>query len=188
MLKILQHILSLLGITFIVFYLLNVEFSQVTMEKSSDTRETKVAKSSCGIFHVPTVNDSHDKQLEKDMSSERKPARGKHENSMNKTRSATRSANSSQHNGVVNISKYHPKSKGTSAVNSGSSRSNVFKGKTFGFSNSFSHDKVCCFANIPPLPVLASFPYLCHLPFPLKMTLDPKLTGCSTPELKKWCN
>lgn len=127
--------------THVATELLLKEFSQVTMEKSSDTRETKVAKSSCGIFHVPTVNDSHDKQLEKDMSSERKPARGKHENSMNKTRSATRSANSSQHNGVVNISKYHPKSKGTSAVNSGSSRSNVFKGKTFGFSNSFSHDK-----------------------------------------------
>lgn len=120
----------------------------MTMEKSSGTRETKVAKSSSGIFHVPTVNDSHGKQLEKDMSSERKPARGKHENNMNKTRSATRSANSSQQNAVVNISKHDPKSQGASTVNSGSSRSNVFKGITFVFSNSFSHDKVCCFANI----------------------------------------
>jgi topoisomerase (DNA) II binding protein 1 len=118
------------------------------MEKSAGTCETKVAKSSCGIFHVPTVNDSHGKQLEKDMSSERKPARGKHENSMNKTRSATRSANSSQQNAVVNISKYDPKPQGASTVNSGNSRSDVFKGKTFGFSNSFSHDKVCCFVNI----------------------------------------
>ncbi|PAN41605.1 hypothetical protein PAHAL_8G056000 [Panicum hallii] len=121
--------------------LLLKEFSRVIMEKSADTREMKVAKSSCGIFHVPTVNDSHGKQLEKDMSSERKPARGKYENSMNKTRSATRSANSSQQNAVVNISKNDPKSQGASTVNSGSSRSNVFKGITFGFSNSFSHDK-----------------------------------------------
>jgi len=127
--------------THVATELLLKEFSHVTMEKSSGTRETKVAKSSSGIFHVPTVNDSHGKQLEKDMSSERKPARGKHENNMNKTRSATRSANSSQQNAVVNISKHDPKSQGASTVNSGSSRSNVFKGITFGFSNSFSHDK-----------------------------------------------
>ncbi|CAM0151749.1 unnamed protein product [Urochloa decumbens] len=121
--------------THVATELLLKEFSHVTMEKSADTRETKIAKSSCGIFHVPTVNDSHDKQ------SERKTVRGKHGNSPNKTRSATRSANSRQHNGVVNISKYHLKSQETSAVNSGSSGSNVFKGKTFGFSNSFAHDK-----------------------------------------------
>jgi len=127
--------------THVATELLLKEFSHVTMEKSSGTRETKVAKSSSGIFHVPTVNDSHGKQLEKDMSSERKPARGKHENNMNKTRSATRSANSSQQNAVVNISKHDPKSQGASTVNSGSSRSNVFKGITFVFSNSFSHDK-----------------------------------------------
>ncbi|XP_039776274.1 DNA topoisomerase 2-binding protein 1-A-like isoform X7 [Panicum virgatum] len=127
--------------THVATELLLKEFSHVTMEKSSGTRETKVAKSSSGIFHVPTVNDSHGNQLEKDMSSERKPARGKHENSMNKTRSATRSANSSQQNAVVNISKHDPKSQGASTVNSGNSRSNVFKGITFGFSNSFSHDK-----------------------------------------------
>ncbi|CAL4994372.1 unnamed protein product [Urochloa decumbens] len=127
--------------THVATELLLKEFPHVTMEKSADTRETKIAKSSCGIFHVPTVNDSHDKQLEKDMPSERKTVRGKHGNSPNKTRSATRSANSRQHNGVVNISKYHPKSQETSAVNSGSSGSNVFKGKTFGFSNSFAHDK-----------------------------------------------
>ncbi|CAL4994384.1 unnamed protein product [Urochloa decumbens] len=123
--------------THVATELLLKEFSHVTVERSSDMRETKVTKSSCGIFHVPTVTDSHDKQLEKDMPSERKSARRKHENSMNKTWSS----NSSQHNGVVNISKYQPKPQGTSAVNSGSSRSNVFKGKTFGFSNSFSHNK-----------------------------------------------
>nr|CAB3489380.1 unnamed protein product [Digitaria exilis] len=127
--------------THVATELLLKEFSHVAMEKSADTRETKIAKSSCGIFHVPTVNDSHDKQLEKDMSSERKPARGKSENSMNKTRSANRSANSSLHNGVVNISKSHPRSQGTSAVDSGRSKSNVFKGRHFVFSNSFSHDK-----------------------------------------------
>ncbi|CAO2152825.1 unnamed protein product [Urochloa humidicola] len=127
--------------THVATELLLKEFSHVTMEKFADTRETKIANSSCGIFHVPTVNDSHDKQLEKDMPSERKPARGKHENSTNKTRSAARSANSSHRNGVVNISKYGPKSQETSAVKYGSGRSNVFKGKTFGFSNSFSHDK-----------------------------------------------
>ncbi|CAO2152844.1 unnamed protein product [Urochloa humidicola] len=127
--------------THVATELLLKEFSHVTMEKFADTRETKIAKSSCGIFHVPTVNDSHDKQLEKDMPSERKPARGKHENSTNKTRSAARSANSSHRNGVVNISKYGPKSQETSAVKYRSGRSNVFKGKTFGFSNSFSHDK-----------------------------------------------
>ncbi|KAK3118059.1 hypothetical protein QOZ80_9BG0693640 [Eleusine coracana subsp. coracana] len=81
------------------------DFSHVSSEKSADTRETKVAKSLCGIFHVPTVNDSHGKELEKDMSSERNPARGNH--------ASIRSSKSS----------------------------NVFKGKTFGFSNSFSHDK-----------------------------------------------
>ncbi|CAL4985386.1 unnamed protein product [Urochloa decumbens] len=123
--------------THVATELLLKEFSHVTVERSSDMRETKVTKSSCGIFHVPTVTDSCDKQLEKDMPSERKSARRKHENSMNKTWSS----NSSQHNGVVNISKYQPKPQGTSAVNSGSSRSNVFKGKTFGFSNSFSHNK-----------------------------------------------
>ncbi|KAK3119421.1 hypothetical protein QOZ80_9AG0670220 [Eleusine coracana subsp. coracana] len=116
------------------------DFSHVSSEKSADTRETKVAKSLCGIFHVPTVNDSHGKELEKDMSSERNPARGNHA-SISKTRAA-RSAKSSQQNGMVNIDDYHPSAQVTSEMNSGSSKSsNVFKGKTFGFSNSFSHDK-----------------------------------------------
>lgn len=108
------------------------------MEKSAATRETKAAKSSHGIFHVPTVNDSHDKQLAKDPSSERKPAMGKHEN-MNNTRAATRSAKSSQQNGLTSSGKAT-----SSAVNSQSSTtSNIFEGRTFCFSNSFSHDRVC---------------------------------------------
>ncbi|XP_066336838.1 uncharacterized protein [Miscanthus floridulus] len=116
-------------------------FSQVGMENSADTRETKVAKSSGRIFHVPTVDDLHDKHHEKDVSSERKPKRGKHENSISKTRSAARTATSSQQNGMVNASKYQPQYQVTSTMNSGSSRSNIFKGRTFSFSNSFSHDK-----------------------------------------------
>jgi topoisomerase (DNA) II binding protein 1 len=117
------------------------------VEKSADARETKVAKSSCGIFHVPTVNDSHGKELEKNMLSERKPARGKHGN-MNRTQ-ATRSAKSSQQNGMVSIGEYHPSAQVTSEMNSGSTKSTyIFKGKTFGFSNSFSHNKVCWFTNI----------------------------------------
>lgn len=116
-------------------------FSQVSMENSADTRETKVAKSSGGIFHVPTVNDLHDKHHEKDVSSERKPKRGKHENSISKTRSAARTAKSSQQNGMINVSEYQPQYQVTSTTNSGSSRSNIFKGRTFSFSNSFSHDK-----------------------------------------------
>jgi topoisomerase (DNA) II binding protein 1 len=120
------------------FYLLNSEFSFLGMDKSASTRETKAAKSSCGIFYVPTVNDSHDKQLAKDLSSERKPARGKHEN-MNHARAATRSAKSSQQNGLTSTGKAT-----SSAVNSQSSTSsNTFKGRTFCFSNSFSHDRVC---------------------------------------------
>ncbi|XP_062198046.1 uncharacterized protein LOC133900812 [Phragmites australis] len=122
--------------------LLSKEFSHVSMEKSADTCETKVAKNSRGIFHVPTVNDSHDKQLEKDMSSERKSARGKSENNINKTRTATRPAKSSQQNGAVSIGEYRTPFQVTREMNSGSSRSsNIFKGRTFGFSNSFSHDK-----------------------------------------------
>ncbi|KAM0908938.1 hypothetical protein ACQ4PT_015124 [Festuca glaucescens] len=102
--------------------LLSKEFSFLGMDKPAVTRETKVAKSSCGMFHVPTVNDSHDKQLAKDLSSERKPAR---------------SAKSSQQNGLNTISKAT-----SSAVNSQSSTSsNTFKGRTFCFSNSFSHDR-----------------------------------------------
>ncbi|CAD6254402.1 unnamed protein product [Miscanthus lutarioriparius] len=116
-------------------------FSQVGMENSADTRETKVAKSSGWIFHVPTVDDLHDKHHEKDVSSERKPKRGKHENSISKTRSAARTAKSSQQNGMVNVSEYQPQYQVTSTMNSGSSRSNIFKGRTFSFSNSFSHDK-----------------------------------------------
>ncbi|KXG27960.1 DNA topoisomerase 2-binding protein 1 isoform X2 [Sorghum bicolor] len=116
-------------------------FSQVSMENSADTRETKVGKSSGGIFHVPTVNDLHDKHHEKDVSSERKPKRGKHENSISKTRSAARAAKLSQQNGVVNVSEHQPQYQVTSTMNSGSSRSNIFKGRTFSFSNSFSHDK-----------------------------------------------
>jgi topoisomerase (DNA) II binding protein 1 len=120
------------------FYLLNSEFSFLGMDKPSATRETKVAKSSCGMFHVPTVNDSHDKQLAKDLSSERKPARDKHAN-VNNSRAATRSAKSSQQNGLSTISKAT-----SSAVNSQSSTSSsTFKGRTFCFSNSFSHDRVC---------------------------------------------
>lgn len=109
------------------------------MENFADTRETKVAKSSGGIFHVPTVNDLH----EKGVSSERKPKRGKHENSISKTRSAARTEKSSQQNGLANVSEYQLQYKVTSIMNSGSSRSNIFKGRTFSFSNSFSHDKVC---------------------------------------------
>ncbi|WVZ53758.1 hypothetical protein U9M48_004659 [Paspalum notatum var. saurae] len=128
-------------------------FPQVSMENSADTRETKVAKSSTtttkplspktssGIYHVPTANDSHDKHNEKDMSSERKPTRGKHENSTNKTRSVAKSSKSSQQNGVVNISECHPESRAISAMNSGNRRSNIFKGRTFSFTNSLSHDK-----------------------------------------------
>uniref|UniRef100_A0A0A9DVV1 BRCT domain-containing protein n=1 Tax=Arundo donax TaxID=35708 RepID=A0A0A9DVV1_ARUDO len=124
--------------------LLSKEFSHVCMQKSADTRESKLAKSSFGIFHVSTVNGSHDKQLEKDMSSERKPARGKHENNINKTRTATRSAKSSEQNGVVSIGEYHPPFQVPSEMNSGSSRSsNIFKGRTFVFSKSFSHVKGC---------------------------------------------
>uniref|UniRef100_A0A804MJJ0 BRCT domain-containing protein n=1 Tax=Zea mays TaxID=4577 RepID=A0A804MJJ0_MAIZE len=116
-------------------------FSQVSMENSADTRETKVAKSSGGIFHVPTVNDLHEKHHEKGVSSERKPKRGKHENSISKTRSAARTEKSSQQNGLANVSEYQLQYKVTSIMNSGSSRSNIFKGRTFSFSNSFSHDK-----------------------------------------------
>ena len=133
------------------FYLLNIGFSQVGMENSADTRETKVAKSSGRIFHVPTVDDLHDKHHEKDVSSERKPKRGKHENSISKTRSAARTAKSSQQNGMVNVSEYQPQYQVTSTMNSGSSGSNIFKGRTFSFSNSFSHDKVCYFVNIPSI-------------------------------------
>ncbi|KAM3311676.1 hypothetical protein ACQJBY_031981 [Aegilops geniculata] len=116
--------------------LLSKEFPFVGMEKSAATREIKPAKSSHGIFHVPTVNDSHDKQLAKDPSSERKPAMGKHEN-MNNTRAATRSAKSSQQNGLTSSGKAT-----SSAVNSQSSTtSNIFEGRTFCFSNSFSHDR-----------------------------------------------
>jgi topoisomerase (DNA) II binding protein 1 len=117
------------------------------VEKSADTREMKVAKSSCGIFHVPTANDSHGKELEKDMLSERKPARGKQGN-MNRTQ-ATRSVKSSQQNGMVSVGEYHPSAQVTSEMNSGSTKSSyIFKGKAFGFSNSFSHNKVCWFTNI----------------------------------------
>ncbi|KAK1646712.1 hypothetical protein QYE76_064517 [Lolium multiflorum] len=116
--------------------LLSKEFSFLGMDKPSATRETKVAKSSCGMFHVPTVNDSHDKQLAKDLSSERKPARDKHAN-VNNSRAATRSAKSSQQNGLSTISNAT-----SSAVNSQSSASSsTFKGRTFCFSNSFSHDR-----------------------------------------------
>lgn len=116
--------------------LLSKEYSFACMDKSAATRETKAAKSSCGIFHVPTVNDSHDKQPVKDLPSERKPAKGKHEN-MNNTRAATRSAKSSQQSGLTSMGKAT-----SSAVNSQSSTcSNTFKGKTFCFSNSFSHDR-----------------------------------------------
>ncbi|XP_037421757.1 DNA topoisomerase 2-binding protein 1-A-like [Triticum dicoccoides] len=115
--------------------LLSKEFPFVGMEKSAATRETKAAKSSHGIFHVPTVSDSHDKQLAKDPSSERKPAKGKHEN-MNNARAATRSAKSSQQNGLTSTGK------ATSAANSQrSTSSNIFEGRTFCFSNSFSHDR-----------------------------------------------
>ncbi|GJN07350.1 hypothetical protein PR202_ga25174 [Eleusine coracana subsp. coracana] len=73
--------------------------------------------------------------------SDENPARGNHA-SISKTRAA-RSAKSSQQNGMVNIDDYHPSAQVTSEMNSGSSKSsNVFKGKTFGFSNSFSHDKI----------------------------------------------
>ncbi|KAJ1274902.1 hypothetical protein BS78_05G095500 [Paspalum vaginatum] len=130
-------------------------FPQVSMENSADTQETKVAKSSTttttskplnpktssGFFHVPTANDSHDKHNEKDMPSERKPTRSKHENSTNKTQSAAKSAKSSQQNGVVNVSECHPESQAISAMNSGNRRSNIFKGRTFSFTNSLSHDK-----------------------------------------------
>lgn len=107
------------------------------MEKSAATRQTKAAKSSHGIFHVPTVNDSHDKQPVKDLSSERKPAKVKHEN-LNNTRAATKSAQSSQQNGLTSTGKAT-----SSAVNSQSSTSKIFEGRTFCFSNSFSHDPVC---------------------------------------------
>ncbi|KAL6868202.1 hypothetical protein ACP4OV_015047 [Aristida adscensionis] len=124
--------------------LLSKEISYLSMEKSADTREAKAAKGSSGIFHVPTVNDAHEKEHEKDISSERKPARSKHENSAIKTLPATRIAKSSQRNGVVSIGEYHPipPCEGPSEMNSGSSRSsNIFKGRTFGFSNSFPLDK-----------------------------------------------
>ncbi|TVU26247.1 hypothetical protein EJB05_28784 [Eragrostis curvula] len=121
--------------------LLLKEFSHVSMEKSADTRETKVAKSSCGIFHVPTVNDSHRKELEKDTPPVRKPGRGKHDN-MDKAQAA-RSTKSSQQNGGASFGDYRPSSQVAATMNSGSSKSsNIFKGRTFGFSNSFSHDKV----------------------------------------------
>uniref|UniRef100_A0ACD6A4A3 Uncharacterized protein n=1 Tax=Avena sativa TaxID=4498 RepID=A0ACD6A4A3_AVESA len=116
--------------------LLSKEYSFAGMDKSAATRETKAAKSSGGIFHVPTINDSHDKQLVKDLSSERKPAKGKHEN-MNNTRAAARSAKSSQQSGLTSTGKAK-----SSAVNSQSSTcSNIFEGRTFCFSNSFSHDR-----------------------------------------------
>ncbi|XP_024310454.1 DNA topoisomerase 2-binding protein 1 isoform X3 [Brachypodium distachyon] len=148
--------------------LLLKEFPFLSMDKSSDTRETKAAKSLCGMFHVPAVNDSHDKQQVKDLSSERKlargrhenmnntqtttrsakssqqsgelsserkPARGKHEN-MNNTRTTTRSAKSSQQSGETSIGKAT-----SSAVNLRSSSSNIFNGRTFCFSKSFSHDR-----------------------------------------------
>uniref|UniRef100_A0A0E0BG95 BRCT domain-containing protein n=1 Tax=Oryza glumipatula TaxID=40148 RepID=A0A0E0BG95_9ORYZ len=121
--------------------LLAKEFSCVVMEKTV-MRETKAAKNSGGIFHIPTVNDLHDKQLGNDLSSERKSARGKHE-TMNSNRTATKSAISSQQNGVASTSEYHPKFQvNSSAINRQSSRSsNTFKGRTFCFSNSFSHDR-----------------------------------------------
>ncbi|KAL6658506.1 hypothetical protein ACP70R_004092 [Stipagrostis hirtigluma subsp. patula] len=128
--------------THVATELLSKDFSHVSMEKSVDTRQAKAAKSSCGIFHVPTVNESHEKQTEKDISSERKPTRSKHGNNTNKTRSATRSAKSSQQNGVASIDECHPQFQVPSEMNSGSSKSsNIFRGKTFGFSNSFHHDK-----------------------------------------------
>lgn len=130
-------------IFYCVFYLLNSEFSCAVMEKTV-MRETKAAKNSGGIFHIPTVNDLHDKQLGNDLSSERKSARGKHE-TMNSNRTATKSAISSQQNGVASTSEYHPKFQvNSSAINRQSSRSsNTFKGRIFCFSNSFSHDRVC---------------------------------------------
>lgn len=134
---------------------MNVEISHVSMEKSADTRESKLAKNSCGIFHVPTVNDSYGKELEKDMSSERKSARGKHDN-MNKTRAA-RFVKSSQQNGMVGIGECHPSAEVNLEMNSGSCKSsNIFKGKTFGFSNSFSHDKVCWFGNISSISCIGT--------------------------------
>uniref|UniRef100_A0A0D9XPZ4 BRCT domain-containing protein n=1 Tax=Leersia perrieri TaxID=77586 RepID=A0A0D9XPZ4_9ORYZ len=128
--------------TYVANELLSKEVSCVVMERSVDIRETKAAKSSGGIFHIPTVNDLHDKQLGKDLSSERKPARGKHE-IMNSTRTTTKPAISSQQNGVASTSEYHPKFQvNSSAINSRSSRSsNIFKGRTFCFSNSFPHDR-----------------------------------------------
>ena len=133
-----RKIVVLADFILLCFYLLNSEFSFLGMDKSAATRETKAAKSSCGMFHVPTFNDSHDKQLAKDLSSERKPARDKHEN-MNNTRAATRSAKASQQSGLTSIGKAT-----SSAVNSQSSTSsNTFKGRTFCFSKSFSHDRVC---------------------------------------------
>ncbi|TVU26224.1 hypothetical protein EJB05_28761 [Eragrostis curvula] len=120
--------------------LLLKEFSHVSMEKSANTRETKVAKNSCGIFHVPTVNDAHGKELEKDTPPVRKLARGKHDN-MDKALAA-RSAKSSQQKGVASLGEYRPSSQVTATMNSGSSKSsNIFRGRTFGFSYSFSHDK-----------------------------------------------
>lgn len=119
------------------------------MENSADTRETKVAKNSGGMFHVPTVNDLHDKHHEKDVSS----TRSKPENNISRTRSAARTAKSSQQNGVVNVSEYKPEYQVTSTMK-GSSKSNIFKGRTFGFSNSFPHDKVCYFANIPSISAI----------------------------------
>uniref|UniRef100_A0A0E0R567 BRCT domain-containing protein n=1 Tax=Oryza rufipogon TaxID=4529 RepID=A0A0E0R567_ORYRU len=121
--------------------LLAKEFSCAVMEKTV-MRETKAAKNSGGIFHIPTVNDLHDKQLGNDLSSERKSARGKHE-TMNSNRTATKSAISSQQNGVASTSEYHPKFQvNSSAINRQSSRSsNTFKGRIFCFSNSFSHDR-----------------------------------------------
>ncbi|KAL5204766.1 hypothetical protein ABZP36_009637 [Zizania latifolia] len=128
--------------THVASELLSKEFPYVGMEKSVDTCETKATKSSGGIFHVPTVNVSHDKQLGKDLSSERKPARGKHE-TINSTGIATKSAKSSQQTEVASTGKYHPKfQSNSSATNSQSSRSSyTFKGRTFCFSNSFSHDR-----------------------------------------------
>ncbi|VAH93641.1 unnamed protein product [Triticum turgidum subsp. durum] len=138
--------------------LLSKEFPFVGMEKSAATRETKAAKSSHGIFHVPTVSDSHDKQLAKDPSSERKPAKGKHEN-MNNARAATRSAKSSQQNGLTSTGK------ATSAANSQrSTSSNIFEGRTFCFSNSFSHDRVGHLQDVGSHPIFS--PLRCRIPLP----------------------
>uniref|UniRef100_J3N6K9 BRCT domain-containing protein n=2 Tax=Oryza brachyantha TaxID=4533 RepID=J3N6K9_ORYBR len=123
--------------THVATEVLSKEFSCVVMEKSVDTREIKAAKNSGGIFHIPTAIDLHDK-----LSSERKSARVKHE-FMNSARTATKSAISSQQNGLASTSEYHPKFQvNSSAINLQNSRSSTtFKGRTFCFSNSFSHDR-----------------------------------------------